>query len=108
MISVPVRHDVRGFIDQGKGTDAISLFAVQMDVLHIVVHQTRAVPSRPADILHDIDPLCQLVKANRAAKERVIGQDRLGVCDTVPCLAFLGRFQKLPHVLDCHVRLACR
>ena len=105
MESVPVGHDVDRLFDQVLGSDPVGPFAVQMDVVKVVVREPGSAPALPSEILHDIDPLRQLVVADRAAKERVIGQDRFGVCDAVFHLTFLRRFQKIPHILRRHLRL---
>ena len=106
MEPVPVRYDVDRFLDQLLGSDPIGPFAVKMDVVQVVVIQTRPGASTvPSEILHDIDPLCQLVVTDRLAEKGIIRQDRFCVCDQVPYLTFLRRFQKIHHGLCRHVRL---
>lgn len=105
MERVPVGHDVDRFFDQVLGSDPIGPFTVQMDVVEVIIREPGSTPALPSEILHDIDPLRQLVVTDRPAKERIIGQDRFGVCDAVFHLTFLRRFQKLPHIFRTHVRL---
>ena len=105
MERVPVGHDVDCFLDQILGSDPVGPFTVQMNVVKVVVSEPGSAPTFPSEILYDIDPLRQLVVADGPAKERVIGQDRFGVCDAVFHLTFLRRFQKIPHILRRHLRL---
>ena len=108
MVSVPVRNHVNRFLDGLQGSDPVSPLTVVVDVVQVIVHQSFAVAAFPSQILHYIDPLCQLVIADRVTKERIIGQDRYGVCETAFDLAFLGHFQKLLHILDRYLRRCFR
>ena len=108
MVSVPVRNHVDRFLDGLQGSDPVSPLTVVVDVMQVIVHQSLSVSAFPSHFLHDIDTLCQLVIADRISQERVIGQDRYGVCETAFDLAFLGHFQKLLHILDRHLRRCFR
>lgn len=111
MKPVPVRYDVDRFFDQLLGSDPVDPFAVEMDVVQVVVIQSRTgTPTIPSERFYHIDPLCQLVVTDRPFEKGIIGQDRFCVCDQVPYLTFLRLFQKTHHVLCRHIRLqkSCR
>lgn len=94
MVTVPVRHDMKSFLDQLQGTDAIGPLAVQMDVVKVIVREGLAGASPvPSKRPYNIDPLCQLVEPYRTSQEWIIGQDQFCVRDTALYLTFLGHIQ---------------
>lgn len=105
MEPVPARYDVDRFFDQLLGSDAVGLLEVKMDVVQVVIFKPRpGTSSVPSVQLYDIDPLRQFIEADCSAEQRIIGQDRLRVCDEVPDLPLVRYLQEIPDRICRHVR----
>ena len=103
MVTVLIRHDRERRCHLFLAGQAVGLFKIEKQILHIRIRQGAGIPA-PAQIPHNVHPVSQEVQADRPTQERVMAEHRSAVADGVGGLAFLGDREAFPHFVNALLR----